>query len=118
MCPVFFFGTLALGDVPADAAVTDEPPVLVENRHAGHRDVALAAVRGCSSKFEVAKRQVRIERRAVLPPGLFVGLQVGHLPARLPDFGAVAGASARRFENSWRVKRCCSSDSQYTSKEN
>ena len=82
------FGDLALGDVPPDAAVAGEAARLVEHRDAGNGHVAPATVGRGAGDLEVAERQVRIERRPVLAPRLFVRFDVRHLPARLADFGA------------------------------
>src|SRR4029453_5358668 len=69
-------GALALGDVAADAPVAHEAPDLVERRDAGYGDVARATVRSRPGELEIAEGKVRVERGAVLAPGLFVGLDV------------------------------------------
>jgi hypothetical protein len=88
MRPVLLLGALALGDVPADAAIPDEASRLIEHRDAGNGVPDPAAVRGLYWALEVAEWQVRVDRRPVLAPNLFVGIDVGMLPARLADLGS------------------------------
>src|SRR6202043_3587168 len=80
--------TFAIGDVPADAAVTDEAPRLVKYRQPRDGDVALSAVGRRPRVLEITERQVGIEGLPVLAPGLCVRLHVGHFPPRLTDLGA------------------------------
>ena len=118
MSSVLRLGALALGDVAADTAVAHEAPNPIERRDAGNGDVARAAVRSRAGELEIPEWEVRVERRPVLAPSLFIGLDVRDLQRVLPISAPRAGASVSRSENSWRVKRCSASVSQYTSNEN
>src|SRR5258708_12335855 len=84
--PQRLFCPLALGDVPRDASVADEPPRLIKHRQARNRYVALAAVGSGSRELKVTERQVGLEGFPVLAPGLRVRLQVGHFPPPLAHF--------------------------------
>ena len=92
------------GDVFGDAAVAAKHAVVVEHRVAADVDFAQPAGRIRSLVDEVAKRQMRFERRAMLAP-----LRLGHaadrqLPARLAVVGSrtqrgvFGGAAAARNE--------------------
>ena len=81
-------GELAVGDMAADAAVADEPPEFVEDRHPGNRHVALAPVGRRTRELEILEREMRVERGPVPAPSLFVGLEVRNFPSRLADLRA------------------------------
>ncbi len=72
-----FLHSFALGDLPAQTAVADEAPRLVEHRQPRNGPVPLAAVGLRARKLEIAEWQMGVERLPMLAPGLFVGLQVG-----------------------------------------
>src|SRR5262245_4405953 len=91
------FCPLSVGDVPADAAVTDKTPRLVKNGQPGHGHIALAALGRRSRELEVAEWQVGIQRLAVLAPGLSVRLEVRNFPASLADFGALRRRVSQPF---------------------
>src|SRR5205085_1632462 len=77
----------AIGDVSADAAVTDEAPRLVKYRQPRDGDVALSTVGRRPRELEITERQVGIEGFAVLLPSFGIRLQMRHFPARLTDLG-------------------------------
>src|SRR4029453_19570365 len=79
---------LAIGEVPPEPAIADEAPALVECRQPRHGHVTLAAVGGGARKLEVPEWEMSVQRGPVLAPSLFVGLDVGDLPAGLADLGS------------------------------
>jgi hypothetical protein len=79
------FSALALGDVSTDSPIADEASRWIEHRHAGNGVVDGASVRDRYCPLEIPEWQVRVDRRTVLAPTLFVGIDIGMLPARLAD---------------------------------
>src|SRR5580704_4384726 len=59
--------------------------------------VALATFRGGPNELEIAERQVRVKCLTVAPPGIFVWLQVGHLPASPAELGVSVRRIAETF---------------------
>src|SRR3954470_1699483 len=73
----------APGDVPADAAISLEAPIRVEDRLAAHVHISQRAVLHVPAENEIAKRLVALELRAVRGPVAIERREIRRLPARL-----------------------------------
>ncbi len=86
--PQRFFCPFSFSDMASHSAIADKMPRPIEYWQPRNGHIALAAI-GCSSrKLKVPKRQVGIERFAMLAPGFSVRLEVRHFPAGLSHLGA------------------------------